>query len=101
MDSLAVDKGSRSVAVKGKKLHYKTLQMTDDVCTCKYVYEGNVRNPITKISLCPACNTEPEHHFHQIVGNCYDSTMNQTIPSHSDESALLSSNTDIVPVTPG
>ena len=44
MDSLAVDRGSRSVAVKVKKLHYKTLQMTDDVCTCKYVYEGNVKN---------------------------------------------------------
>ncbi len=43
MDRLEVDRGSRSVEVKGRKLWYKTLQMTDDVCTCKYVYEGNVK----------------------------------------------------------
>ena len=79
-------------------LHYKTLPMTDDVCTCTYVYKGNVRNPLTKISVCPAvsdflqssygkCNAEPEHHFHQIVGNHYDNTTNQAIPWHSDKSA--------------
>ena len=54
MDRYVVALGSRSVEVKGKKLHYKTLQMTDDECTCKYVYEGNVRNPLTTISVCPA-----------------------------------------------
>ncbi len=47
------------------------------------------------------CNAESEHHFHQIVGNRYDKTMNQAIPWHSDESALLSSNTDIVSVSLG
>ena len=86
--------------------------MTDDVCTCKYVYEGNVNTSLTKISACPTvsdflqsfydrCNAEPEHHFHHIVGNRYDNTMNQAIPWHSDESALLSSNTDIVSVSLG
>ena len=44
MDRHAEALGSRSVEVRGRKLHYKTLQMTDDVCTCKYVYEGNVKN---------------------------------------------------------
>jgi alkylated DNA repair dioxygenase AlkB len=112
MERHAVALGSRSVEVKGKKLHYKTLQMTDDVCTCKYVYEGNVRNPLIKMSGVPAvsdflqsfygkCNAESEHHFHQIVGNRYDKPTNQAIPWHSDKSALLSSNTDIVSVSLG
>ena len=47
------------------------------------------------------CNAESEHHFHQIVGNRYDKTTNQAIPWHSDKSALLSSNTDIVSVSLG
>ena len=42
-----------------------------------------------------------EHHRHQIVGNRYDKTTNQAIPWHSDKSALLSSNTDIVSVSLG
>ena len=112
MDRHAVALGSRSVEVKGKKLHYKTLQMTDDVCTCKYVYEGNVRNPLIKTSGVPAvsnfvqsfyvkCNAKSEHHFQQIIGNHYDRASNQSIHWHSDKSALLSDKTDIVSVSLG
>ena len=108
----AASLGSRSVEVKGRKLHYKTLQMTDDVCTCKYVYEGNVRNPLIKTSGVPAvsnflqsfyakCNARSEHHFQQIIGNHYDRASNQSIHWHSDKSTLLSDNTDIVSVSLG
>ena len=86
--------------------------MTDDVCTCKYVYEGNVRNPLIKTSGVPAvsnflrsfyvkCNARSEHHFQQIIGNHYDRASNQSIHWHSDKSTLLSDNTDIVSVSLG
>ena len=112
VDRHAVALGCRSVEVKGKKLHYKTLQMTDDSCTCRYVYEGNVKNPRIKMSGVDAvsdfvqsfygkCNAESEHHFHQIVGSRYDKPTNQAIPWHSDQSDLLSPNTDIVSVSLG
>ncbi len=84
----------------------------DDSCTCKYLYEGNVRNPHIKMLSVPAgstfvhsfyakCNADPEHHLHQIVGSRYDKAMNQAIPWHSDQSDLLSRNTDIVSVSLG
>ena len=47
------------------------------------------------------CNADSEHHFHQVVGNRYDKTTNQSIPWHSDKYPLLSSNTDIVSVSLG
>ena len=76
------------------------------------MYEGNVRNPLIKMSGVPAvsdfphsfygkCNARPEHQFHQIVANHYDNTTNQAIPWHSDKSVLLSDNTDIVSVSLG
>ena len=46
--------GIRSVQVRGSKLRYRTLQMTDDLCTCKYVYDGNVKNPLIKMYACLA-----------------------------------------------
>ena len=86
--------------------------MTDDVCTCKYVYDGNVRNPIFKASEVPTnsnfvqsfyakCNATSELHFHQIIGNRYARASNQSIHWHSDKSSLLSDNTDIVSVSLG
>ncbi len=108
----AASLGPRPVEVKGRKLHYKTSQMTDDVCTCKYVYDGNVRNHIFKASEVPTvsnfaqrfyakCNATSELHFHQIIGNRYDRASSQSIHWHSDKSSLLSGNTDIVSVSLG
>ncbi len=112
LDHYTVTLSIRSVRARGSKLHYRTLQMTDDLCTCTYVYEGNVKNPLTKMSACSAVSdftqsfyrmvdAAPEHHFHQIVGNCYDNALSQAIPWHSDQSDLLSHTTDVVSVSLG
>ncbi len=113
MDRYTDTLGIRSFQVRGTaKLHYRTLQMTDDLCTCKYVYEGNVKNPLIKTYACPAvsdftqsfymmADASPGHHFHQIVGFCYAKDLNQKNPWHSDQSDLLSHNADIVSVSLG
>ena len=97
MERYALENGTRSVELKGaKKLWYRTIQCTSGSCTCKYNYEGTVRNPLfNKENVTPfRAATEWLHqshkvprqeHFNQCVANVYARQADQAIPWHSDK----------------
>ncbi len=59
--------GSRSVEVKGNNLWYKTLQMTDNVCTCKYVYEGNVNKTSQRSRFALRCRISSKARMERVL----------------------------------